>query len=94
MKPWAAMLMGFLLLCGGGGGAPPALHLAGIWTLRTVNGRPLPFDLAPTPGRVPGDKYQIYAGTLEFTPDVHYYGVRDSLRYTLHGIATDNLRGE
>ena len=93
------MLLGLVLLCSCGGSAtpvqpPPVLDLAGVWTLRTVNGVPLPFDIARTPGRVPGDKYQLYAGTLEFSPGLAYFGVRDSLRYTLNGVATDNVNGE
>ena len=96
MRP---VLLGLVLLCSCGGGAtpvpPPSVtDLAGIWTLRTVNGMPLPFDIVGTPGRVPGDKYQLYAGTLELSPGLTHFGVRDSLRYTLNGVATDNVNGE
>ena len=69
--------------------------LSGTWKLRTVGGTALPYDISSTSPGTPGDKYQLYYGTLEFTSGLANYGFRDSTRYTSPGgFASVNVIGD
>lgn len=71
------------------------VDLVGVWKLRSVGGVSLPYDIPSTAGRTPGDKYQLYYGSLEFSAGVANYGFRDSTRYTSPGgFASVNVNGD
>lgn len=71
------------------------VDLAGTWKLRSVGGVTLPYDIPSTAGRSPGDKYQLYYGSLEFSAGLTNYAFRDSTRYTSPGgFASVNVNGD
>ena len=95
---WVAIVAAIVASgCGGAAttdNSQQAINLVGVWTLRSVAGTPLPYDIPRTAGRSPGDTYQVYGGSLEITSNTAFYAFRDSTRYTLNGTASGNVIGD
>lgn len=88
------------LMCGCGGSSvsdatQTSIDVSGVWTLRSVGGTLLPYNIPSTAGRAAGDKYQLIYGSVEFISGGGNYALRDSTRYTSPGgFASVNVNGD